>query len=613
MGYANLQKCVKDLKKNKDLIVIDEPVDPYLEVGAIARRVYQHKGPALLFTQVKDTPFPMLANLFGTIDRARFLFRDTLEDVSRFVRLKIDPSELVKHPFYFRKMPQVGLHMWPRKVKSGPVLKHETSISKLPQLHSWPEDGGAFITLPQVYTESIKKSGVHGSNLGMYRIQISGNDYVENEEIGLHYQLHRSIGVHHQEAVDAGKPFHVNIFVGGPPAMTLAAVMPLPEGLPELYFAGALGGRRIKMIHGASPLPILAEADFCITGTVIPNVLKPEGPFGDHLGYYSLQHDFPVLKVEKVYHRPNAIWPFTTVGRPPQEDTTFGELIHEMTGPVIPTVLPGVEQIHAVDAAGVHPLLLAMGSERYTPYTQRTRPTEILTQANAILGQGQLSLAKYLLIGCQQDAPELKIDHVQEFLKHILERIDFRRDCHFQTKTTMDTLDYSGEELNYGSKLVLAAVGPKQRNLQTTLPQELVLPEGFRKPHVCMPGVMALQAPAYGLEYDRGKKDLERFCLFYGDKNPINVFPLIILVDDSEFVSRTLSNFIWVTFTRSNPALDVSGIGAFNENKHWGCTGSLVIDARIKPHHAPPLEDDSVIEERVNQLGLAGKPLHGII
>jgi 4-hydroxy-3-polyprenylbenzoate decarboxylase len=319
-------------------------------------------------------------------------------------------------------------------------------------LKSWPDDGGAFITLPQVYTEDVGRPGLMSSNLGMYRVQLSGKEYQTNQQIGLHYQIHRSIGVHHAKAIAQGEPFRVNIFVGGSPAMTLAAVMPLPEGMSELTFAGALQNRRVKMVRQSGRPSIYAEADFCISGTVDPEKLLPEGPFGDHLGYYSLAHDFPVLNVEKVYHRRDAIWPFTVVGRPPQEDTGFGEIIHEITGPIIPTVLPGVKAIHAVDAAGVHPLLLAIGSERYTPYEAERRPQEILTQANAILGQGQLSLAKYLLIVAHEDQPNLDIENIESFFRHLLERVDWQRDLHFQTRTTMDTLDYSGTGVNQGNR-----------------------------------------------------------------------------------------------------------------------------------------------------------------
>jgi 4-hydroxy-3-polyprenylbenzoate decarboxylase len=357
-------------------------------------------------------------------------------------------------------------------------------------------------------------------------------------------------------------------------------------------------------------LPITADADFCITGTVDPERLLPEGPFGDHLGYYSLAHPFPVLNVEKVFHRNGAIWPFTVVGRPPQEDTSFGAIIHEITGPLIPTVVHGVHAVHAVDAAGVHPLLLAIGSERYVPYAPRRQPQELLTSANALLGQGQLSLAKYLLIVAKEDAPDLDIRDVSAYFRHLLERVDWTHDLHFQTRTTIDTLDYSGSGLNQGSKLVIAAVGEPQRELPSELPGDLYLPQGFRDPRICLPGVLAVSAPSYT---SVGAADLERFTGSYGGSDPINRFPLVVLVDDSEFTARTLSNFLWVTFTRSNPAADIDGIGSFTAQKHWGCTGSLVIDARIKPHHAPPLEEDPEVSRRVDALAAPGGPLHGVI
>jgi 4-hydroxy-3-polyprenylbenzoate decarboxylase len=446
----------------------------------------------------------------------------------------------------------------------------------------------------------------------MYRVQLSGGEYEPDRQVGLHYQIHRGIGVHHASAIRKGVPFRVNIFVGGPPAMTLAAVMPLPEGLPELASAGALGGRRVLLVtprDAPGSLPIAGEADFCITGTVDPEKLLPEGPFGDHLGYYSLAHPFPVLNVEKVYHRTGAIWPFTVVGRPPQEDTSFGAIIHELTGPIIPTVIAGLHAVHAVDAAGVHPLLLAIGSERYVPYAERRKPQELLTTANAILGQGQLSLAKYLLIVAREDDPHLDIHDIPAFFRHLLERVDWTNDLHFQTCTTIDTLDYSGTSLNEGSKMVIAACGPPRRTLPTTLPAGLSLPDGFREPRVCLPGVLAVQAPPAS----PAASAAGAFCSAYQPEDAINAFPLIVLVDDSEFTARTLNNSLWVTFTRSNPAADVHGIGEFISQKHWGCRGSLVIDARIKPHHAPPLEEDPAITRRVDALGAPGGPLHGII
>jgi 4-hydroxy-3-polyprenylbenzoate decarboxylase len=608
VGYRSLAECVRDLEREKRLVVIDQEVDPYLEVAAIQRRVYQAGGPALLFRRAKGTAFPILGNLFGTLDRAKFVFRDALESVRRLVELKVDPGAVARNPWRYRGTPRTIWRLLPRQVRSGPILAHQTAVNQLPQIQCWPMDGGPFVTLPQVYTEDPDRPGLRASNLGMYRIQLAGNAYEPGREIGLHYQIHRGIGVHHAAAIRRGVPLGVNVIVGGPPALTVAAVMPLPEGLPELAFAGVLGGRRVPMVRPAGCLPMPAEADFVICGSIDPNVRKPEGPFGDHLGYYSLQHDFPVMRVDRVYHRQGAIWPFTSVGRPPQEDTTFGALIHELTGPIIPSVLPGVHAVHAVDAAGVHPLLLAIGSERYVPDAPVRRPQEILTTANALLGQGQLSLAKYLLIVARDDDPSLDIHDIAQFLRHVLERVDWRNDLHFQTRTTIDTLDYSGHGLNQGSKVVIAAAGPRRRTLAIELPTDFHLPHQFNHPRVVMPGILAVQAAAY----QGGTDEVAAFCRWFDTGESLRGFPLIVIVDDSEFTARSERNFVWVTFTRSNPATDIAGIGSFIDQKHWGCTGPLVIDARIKPHHAPPLVDDPAIERRVDLLAAPGGPLHGV-
>ncbi len=629
MGYRTLRDCIVDLERHGHLVRLDAEVDARLEIAEIQRRVYAAGGPALLFARVKGCRFPVACNLFGTIERARFMFRDTLERVRRLIELQIEPTAGFRHPLRYVGAPLSALYTLPKFVRRGDVIANETTISQLPQQVSWPADGGAFITLPQVYTEDVHRPGWKGSNLGMYRVQLSGDQYERDQEIGLHYQLHRSIGVHHAAAIRAGKPFRVNVFVGGSPAMMLAAVMPLPEGMSELTFAGALGGHRIRMLPRADGLPIHADTDFAICGTVIPGKLLPEGPFGDHLGYYSLQHDFPVLRVEHVYHRSDAVWPITVVGRPPQEDTIFGQLIHELTGPVIPTVLAGVHGVHAVDAAGVHPLLLAIGSERYLPFLESPRPQELLTQANAILGQGQLSLAKFLLIANHADDPKLDLNDVAAFLRHILQRADWTRDLHFQTQTTIDTLDYSGSGFNAGSKVVIAAVGPARFALAAELPGDLRLPDGFRNPRVVLPGVLAVEGPPREKpSFERNPKsairnpkssntttagDIERFCSAYKSDAPISRFRWIVVVDDSQFVAESLRNFLWVTFTRSNPAADIQGIDAFIEEKHWGCRGPLVIDARLKPHHAPPLVEDLDVSRRVDELAALGGPLHGII
>ena len=608
MAYSSLEECLIDLERNGHLIRIKEEVDPHLEMAAIHLRVYEAKGPALLFEHVKGSKFRAASNIFGTLDRSKFIFRDTFQLVQKLIELKGDPIKAIKHPFQNLSTGLAGLKALPKKKASFSF--DQIQISDLPLIQHWPMDGGAFVTLPQVYTEDADKPGIMQSNLGMYRIQLTGNAYELNKEIGLHYQLHRGIGIHQTKANAKGQPLKVSCFVGGPPSHTLSAVMPLPEGISEMTFAGVLGGRRFRYAYDALGNAISTDADFVITGEVDPLQNKPEGPFGDHLGYYSLTHPFPLMKVNHVYAKKNAIWPFTVVGRPPQEDTSFGELIHELTGNAIQQEVPGLKEVHAVDAAGVHPLLLAIGSERYTPYMPNKQPAEILTIANHVLGTGQLSLAKFLFITAD-DTNQLHTHHVQEYLEYIFERIDLTRDLHFHTNTTIDTLDYSGTGLNSGSKLVLAAYGEKKRELCREVPNAVNELKGFENPQLCMPGVVALQAKKF-TTYNNAANEADALNHQLSTINhELNGLVQIIICDDSSFTAATLRNYLWVSYTRCNPSHDVYGIDSFINFKHWGCNGPLVFDARLKPHHAPPVEKEAAVEKQIDHLFEKGGSLHG--
>jgi 4-hydroxy-3-polyprenylbenzoate decarboxylase len=587
MAYKSLQECIDDLDKSGQLIRIKEEVDPYLEMAAIHLRIFEAKGKAILFEKVKGSKYQAVSNLFGTTTRSQYLFRDTLPNVKKMIALKSDPMSAIKNPIQNIGVALAAWKALPKKVSSHSFEK--IKISDLPQIQCWEKDGGAFVTLPIVYSEDADKPGAMHSNLGMYRIQLSGNDYIQDKEIGLHYQLHRGIGVHQTKWNKLGKPMKVSVFIGGPPSHSFAAVMPLPEGLSELTFAGALGGRRFRYMYDEDGFCLSTDADFVITGEVYPNENKLEGPFGDHLGYYSLKHDFPLMRVKNVYAKKNAIWSFTVVGRPPQEDTAFGNMIHEMTGSAISTEIPGLHEVHAVDAAGVHPLLLAIGSERYTPYYENKQPQELLTIANHILGTGQLSLAKFLFIANNSDDENLKTHDEEKFFQHILERIDLSRDIHFQTKTTIDTLDYSGDGLNTGSKVIIAACGEKKRELINELPNDFVLPSAFKNPRFVTNGILAVEMVD------------SQWSIANGQWTTVDGLPLIVICDDADFLAADFNNFLWVTFTRSNPSHDIYGINERYENKHW-CCDTLIIDARIKPHHAPVLEKNALVEKRVDEI-----------
>jgi 4-hydroxy-3-polyprenylbenzoate decarboxylase len=599
MAYSSLEACLLDLERTGQLLRIKEEVDPYLEMAAIHLRIFEQKGPAILFEKVKGSKFRAASNIFGTLERSEFIFRDTLPSVKQLIDIKINPLAAIQNPIKSLAALPAAINALPNKNPiSKPVLFEEINISDLPLIHHWPMDGGAFVTLPQVYTEDADKPGIGSSNLGMYRIQLNGNDYILNKEIGLHYQLHRGIGVHQTKANNLGLPLKVSCFVGGPPAHSVAAVMPLPEGMSEMNFAGVLAGKRFGYTY-IDGFCVSTDADFVITGEVFPGENKPEGPFGDHLGYYSLQHPFPVMKVHKVYARKNAIWAFTVVGRPPQEDTSFGQLIHHITGSAVSNEIPGLKEVHAVDAAGVHPLLLAIGSERYTPFLENKKPAEILTIANHILGTGQLSLAKFVWITAEAKKSKgdrvIDVNNIPEFLAYMLSRMDFSNDLHFYTNTTMDTLDYSGDGLNSGSKLVLAAYGDVRRKLATTIPENIKALNANAS--LIMPGVIAVNAATATIHSIQEKLKGQGENLLEQDG-----IAMIIITEDATWMAAEFNNFIWAAFTRTNPSKDMEGVDSYINNKHWGCKGPLIFDATIKKHHAPAVVKDNEVEKKVSAI-----------
>jgi len=606
--YKSLEEALRDLEQSGQLLRIPFEVDPNLEMAEIHRRIFDLQGPALLFEKVKGSNFQACSNLYGTLERTDFLFRKSMSKVKNVTKFKADPSYALKNPLAAIKAGFTAIKGLPRKTWTQPRFE-KTSIDKLPLIKCWPMDGGAFVTCPQVATLPPGSKNIMESNIGMYRIQLDGNDYLLNKEIGLHYQLHRGIGVHHTAYNNSEEEFKCSIFIGGPPSHTFAAIMPMPEGLTELTFGGMLNGRRFKYSFDKDGFLLSNDADFVITGVIKKGIKKPEGPFGDHLGYYSLTHDFPVMEVENVYHKKNAIWQFTVVGRPPQEDSSFGYLIHELVEELTEGEFPGLVEVNAVDAAGVHPLLLAVGKERYMPFRDK-KPEEILTIANRILGSGQTSLAKFLIIAAKDETlPDLNCHDISLFFTHVLERIDWKRDLHFQTKTTIDTLDYSGSGWNAGSKVVMACHGPKLRNLKTSIPDSLSALPQIKNIKVSQAGILALEFKPFvdytsAIEEINSLTDQLKSYDFTG-------FPLLVLVDDADFHSETLNNFLWVTFTRANPSHDIYGIEAMSQFKHWGCNGSLIIDARIKPHHAPELVVPDEIKKKVDEYFIEGGLLNG--
>lgn len=575
MKLRSTSQFVKELEKHKELLIINEEVDPVLELAEIQRRVVAKRGPALLFTNVKDSKFPVATNLYGSENRIRIAFG---EDPVRFVQkiaytikniLPPSPKKLweVRHLAFqaFR----VGL----KKVSFAPVLENRLeSLHELPTVLSWPKDGGRFITFPLVYTESPKTGK---GNLGMYRIQIHGP-----LETGMHIQIHRGGGNHYHEAESSGNPLPVNIYAGGPPGLTIAAIAPLPEEISELILASLLLGEKLR-IHrnaGLSSLPIVADADFMITGTIPPKIRKPEGPFGDHYGYYALKHDYPVVRVSGIFHRKDAVWPATVVGRPPQEDHWIAEYLQDLLSPMFPVVMPAVEGVWAYEESGVHSLAAAIVKERYQG--------EAFTGALRILGEGQLSLTKVLLVTDQR----VNLKNFRETFIRVLERMNPLSDLHIFSNVSQDTLDYTGPEVNKGSKAVFLGSGDKKNDLKSRYSGKFS-GRFFQNPKVPYPGVLVVSGPKYKRKDGIPEKLLE--------EKSIRGFLFVFLVNDSEDATRSDHDFIWSVFTRFEPAGDMYAKTEWIRN-HAGFRPPVVVDCRLKDWYPPLTVPDEKTVRRVS-------------
>ena len=553
------------LKKEGELRVIDASVDPCLELAEIQRRVVVRQGPALLFTNVKDTNFPVVTNLFGTPRRIELAFGSEptrfFRQVSEAMEILRDPSprSLWKHRGIARKLLRLGASV----KRSGPALEcpiNPPRLSALPQIKSWPLDGGAFLTLPLVYSEHPVS---RKSNLGMYRSQI-----FDDSTFGMHFQIHRGIGFHYYEAEKQNEPLPVNIFLGGPPALMLAAVAPLPENIPEAVFASLLLGKKLNLVRdpAISPLLLSAESEFTFAGEIPPHIRREEGPFGDHYGCYSLRHPFPVFNVRRMFHRRDAIFPATVVGRPRQEDHYIGDYLQELFAPLYPLIMNGVHAVWAYNDAGMHPLAAAVVSERYR--------REAFMAGMRILGEGQLSLTKFLML---TDAP-LPLREFRPLFQHILERADFADDLFIFSPVSQDTLDYTGGRMNEGSKVILMGLGEKRFDLQREMTADMRSAR-FSNPRVYIPGVLVVEGPAWS-ERDGVTDDLLK-------EEASLPFRVVILVDDASECVNSDESFLWTVFTRFDPASDIHPRAVRVEKFHPRLSSPLVIDCRIKPWYPP--------------------------
>ena len=574
LPHYNLRSFIKALKDENEFHVIDTVVDPHLEIAEIHRRVVAQKGKALLFSHVKGSNFPVVTNLFGSEKRLELAFPDRPEKlIQQAIDLLTGPlppslATLWKERSLFKRLASLGT----RKRKWGPVAECEIApcdLNKLPILTCWPEDGGPFITLPLVYTEGTNPK--KPSNIGMYRIQ-----RFSQSETGLHFQIGKGAGFHLREAEAKNAALPVSIFLGGAPALMLAAIAPLPENVPEILFASLLQGKKLDVIARGHPHPLFAECEFAIQGFASPGKRRLEGPFGDHYGYYGLAHEYPVLEVSHMYHRKDAIYPATVVGKPIQEDLYIGNYLQKLLSPMIPVVMPSVIELWSYPEAGFHPLAAARIQERYEK--------EALATAFRIFGEGQLSLTKVLMI---TDAA-VDLTDCRALFEAVLSRCSFDKDFYIFCNTANDTLDYTGPRLNMGSKALFIGTGSKKRDLPSTFaktPPSIVA-------NVCIfcKGVVAID----------GAIELSDIASILAHE-AFTDWPLVILVDDAKQATHSPLEFLWTLFTRFEPQSDIYPLREKLSRHHISYDLPLLIDARQKKHYPPEALSDPHTHNLVNR------------
>ena len=579
MSFTDFQSFIFELEKQGELIRVTEQVDPELEVTEIAIRAVKQEGPAIVFENVIGSNVPLVINSMASMKRLEIAIGRPPEELGEEILSFVQDINPPKISSFWRNKKTLWrlLKIRPKKVRGAIVQQEENkyNLDQIPVLKCWPEDGGRFITLPLVVSKDPKDNTM---NMGMYRMQV-----YDSLTTGMHMQIQKGGGFHYQNAEKLNQPLDMAVAVGGDPSLILASIMPLPEGLDEVAFSGIVRGIRTPITKAKSvDLNVPANAEFIFEGRLQPGVRRLEGPFGDHFGHYSQADDHPVFEITSITSRKNPVYPATVVGKPPQEDKFLGDAAQLALTPLIKIIRKDVVDMWAYYEAGFHNLLVVSVDNRYEQ--------EPLKTALGLLGEGQLSLTKTLILVDHNVNPKNYKEVLQSFRKNFNPESGF----HLLSKTAADTLDFTSGTINRGSKMILDATSGK--NVDNNF-GAIPLPGNLKD---IIPNVYAHRFISNTLLVIATKNN-GRDTLISALENPLlSKIKLIVVVSDDVDIYDD-ENLIWGIFTRFDAVRDVMFSNSKFVNIAPVYSGVMGIDATWKEGYQKPLVMSEDIIKKVDK------------
>ncbi|MBI4744837.1 MAG: menaquinone biosynthesis decarboxylase [Actinobacteria bacterium] len=469
MNFKNLREFIEYLENKNELVRIKTPVSSELEITEIADRQVKRGGPALFFEQVDDSQIPVAINLFASPKRMSWaLGAESFEEITERIQSKIPKNFPVSFKEKIKSLLKLKAFadIKPKEVKTAPCQEvvftgEEINLFKYPILKCWPNDGGRFITLPLVITKD-PKTGIQ--NMGMYRMQV-----YDEKTTGMHWFTHHTGAAHYRENSAQGKRTEAVVVLGGDPAVIYSATAPLPPGFDELLFAGLLRDKAVEVVKAKTvDLKVPAEAEIILEGYVEPDEIKPEGPFGDHTGYYSPIDKYPVFHLTGITQRKNPIYPATIVGKPPMEDCYMGKATERIFILGIKTLFPEIVDINMPAEGVFHNCIIVSINKQY--------PRHAFKIMHGIWGTGQLMFSKIIVV---VDA-DVNVQNLSEVAWKVFNNIDPKRDL-LITEGPIDSLDHSSPTPLYGSKLGIDATKKwKEEGHPREWPEEIKMDQSIK-------------------------------------------------------------------------------------------------------------------------------------